>query len=117
MINPTYSVSKESACSAGDTGSIPGLERSPGKGNGNPLQYLPGKSHGQRSLVGCSLWGCKESGVTEELTLITHKYDIKDLIVKVTVAVTKKGICTVTVKAVFLIAGIGQILFRSFIFK
>ena len=33
---------KESACNAGDTGdagSIPGLGRSPGKGNGNPLQY------------------------------------------------------------------------------
>ena len=31
------SVSKESACSAGDLGSIPGLGRSPGEGNGNPL--------------------------------------------------------------------------------
>ena len=30
---------KESACSAGDLGSIPGLGRSPGEGNGNPLQY------------------------------------------------------------------------------
>ena len=30
---------KESACNAGDTGSIPGLGRSPGEGNGNPLQY------------------------------------------------------------------------------
>ena len=33
------SVSKESDCSAGDLGSIPGLRRSPGEGNGNPLQY------------------------------------------------------------------------------
>ena len=33
------SVSKESACSAGDPGSIPGLGRSPGEGNGNPLKY------------------------------------------------------------------------------
>ena len=33
------SVSKESACNAGDPGSIPGLGRSPGEGNGNPLQY------------------------------------------------------------------------------
>ena len=31
--------SKESACSAGDVGLIPGLERSPGEGNGHPLQY------------------------------------------------------------------------------
>ena len=30
---------KESACSAGDTGSIPGSGRSPGEGNGNPFQY------------------------------------------------------------------------------
>ena len=30
---------KESACNAGDLGSIPGSGRSPGEGNGNPLQY------------------------------------------------------------------------------
>ena len=36
---PCSSVSKESACSAGDPGSIPGLGRSPGEGNGNPIQY------------------------------------------------------------------------------
>ena len=36
---PCSSVGKESACSAGDPGSIPGLGRSPGEGNGNPLQY------------------------------------------------------------------------------
>ena len=30
---------KESACDAGDTGSVPGPGRSPGDGNGNPLQY------------------------------------------------------------------------------
>ena len=33
------SVSKESACSAGDTGLIPGSGRSPGEGNGSPLKY------------------------------------------------------------------------------
>ena len=36
---PDSSVSKESACNAGDLGSIPELGRSPGEGNGNPLQY------------------------------------------------------------------------------
>ena len=36
---PCSSVSKESACNAGDQGSIPGSGRSPGEGNGNPLQY------------------------------------------------------------------------------
>ena len=36
---PGGSNGKESACSVGDLGSIPGLGRSPGGGNGNPLQY------------------------------------------------------------------------------
>ena len=36
---PCSSDSEESACNAGDLGSIPGLGRSPGEGNGNPLQY------------------------------------------------------------------------------
>ena len=36
---PCSSDGKESACSAGDPGSIPGSGRSPGEGNGNPLQY------------------------------------------------------------------------------
>jgi len=36
---PHSSVGKESACNSGDLGSIPGLGRSPGEGNGNPLQY------------------------------------------------------------------------------
>ena len=36
---PCSLVSKKSACNAGDLGSIPGSRRSPGVGNGNPLQY------------------------------------------------------------------------------
>ena len=49
---------KESTSSAGEASSIPGWERSPVKGNENPLQYsweycMPGKLHGQRRLV-CS---------------------------------------------------------------
>ena len=55
--------------------SIPGLGRSPGEGNGYPLQYpcptpgfLPWEFHGQRGLVGYSLWGCKESDTTEWLS-------------------------------------------------
>ena len=39
VIVPGGSDSKESACSAGDQGSIPGPGRSPGKVNGYPLQY------------------------------------------------------------------------------
>ena len=56
---------KESAHGAGDTGdasSVPGSERYPGEGNGNPLQYsYLKKSHGQRNLVGYSPKGRKES--------------------------------------------------------
>ena len=36
---PSGSEGKESACNAGDLGSILGVGRSPGEGNGNPLQY------------------------------------------------------------------------------
>ena len=36
---PYGSAGKESACNAGDLGSIPGLGRSPGEGKGYPLQY------------------------------------------------------------------------------
>ena len=48
---PGGSDGKEYTCDAGDVGSIPGSGRSPGEGNGNPLQFLPGESHGQ-SLAG-----------------------------------------------------------------
>ena len=52
---PGGSDCKESACSAGDLGLIPGLGRSPGGGHGNPLQYSCLENpHGQRSLVGYS---------------------------------------------------------------
>ena len=63
---PGGSEGKVSACNAGDLGSIPGLGRSPGEGNGTPLQYsCLEKSHGWRSLVGCSPWGPKELDMTE----------------------------------------------------
>ena len=42
--------------------SIPRLRRSPGKGMATVAVFLPGESHGQRSLVGSSPWGRKESG-------------------------------------------------------
>ena len=47
--------------------------RSPGEGNGNPV-YLPGKSHGQRSLVGYSPWDCKRMGhdFSTELTCASY---------------------------------------------
>ena len=64
---------KESACDVGDLGLIPRLGRSPGEGNGKPTPvFLPGESYGQRSLVGYSPWGHKESDMTEKLTLSRH---------------------------------------------
>ena len=56
-----------------DTGSIPGLGRSPGGGNGNPLHcFLPGKSHGQGGLVGYSPWWSQIVG-HDQTDLAQHK--------------------------------------------
>ena len=50
----------------GDAGLIPWLRRSPGEGNGNPLQYsCLEKSHKQRNLAGYSPEGGKELNMTE----------------------------------------------------
>ena len=73
---PGGSVCKKSACKAGDEGDvglIPELGRSPGGGNGNPLQYSCMENpHGQRRLVGYSPGGRQELDTTEatELTRI-----------------------------------------------
>ena len=60
----------ESACNVGDLGLIPGLGRSPWrrKWQLTPV-FLPGKSHGQSSLVGYSPWGRREWDMTEWQTL------------------------------------------------
>ena len=69
---PGGAVSKESACNVGDLSLIPGSGRSPGDGNGNPLQYsFLENPQGQRSLAGCSPWGCKESDMTKHSTTRT----------------------------------------------
>ena len=58
-----------------DAGSISGLRTYPGEGNGNPLQYFCLENpQGQRSLVGCSPWGLKESDMTEATE---HKFYLK----------------------------------------
>ena len=51
----------------GDPGSVRGLGRSPGEGNGNPLQYSCLENHGLKSLAGFSPLGRKESDMTEQL--------------------------------------------------
>ena len=60
---PGGSEGKASACNAGDLDSIPGSGRSPEK-EPTPV-FLPGESHGRRSLVGYSLRGRKELDRTE----------------------------------------------------
>ena len=57
---PGGSDGKESSSNAGDAGSVPGSGRSPGDGNGYPLQYsCLEKSHGLRNLGSYSPWSCK----------------------------------------------------------
>ena len=66
---PGGSAGKESAYSAKDLGSIPGLVRSPGEGHGSPIQYSCLENpHGQRHLKGYSPWGHKESHMPERLS-------------------------------------------------
>ena len=56
------SAGKESACNAGDLDLIHGSGRTLGEGNKLPIPlFLPGESHAQRSLVGYSPWGGKET--------------------------------------------------------
>ena len=64
---------KESACTAVEPGSIPGSGRSPGEGNGNPLQY----SCLENPMDGGAWWatsplGHKESDTTEQLNHHHH---------------------------------------------
>ena len=63
---------KNPLADAGDLGSVLGSGRSPGKGIWQTTpEFLPRKLHGQRSLVGYSPWGCKESDTTDQLSI--HK--------------------------------------------
>ena len=65
---PWWFSGKESACNAGDTDLIPGLGRSPGEGNGNPLQYSCLGNTMSRRAWGATVYGvAKESDTTERL--------------------------------------------------
>ena len=63
---PHSSVGKESACSAGNPGSIPGLGRSPGEGNGNPLQYAC-----LENLMDSGAWWAAVHGVAKSQTRLS----------------------------------------------
>ena len=56
----------------GDLGSVPGLGRSPGGGNGNPLQYSHLETPMHRGAWWASPWGHKKSDMTERLS-IAHR--------------------------------------------
>ena len=62
---PCGSDGKESACNAGNLGSVPGLGRSPGEGQGYSLHYSGG------GIILHYPWGHKELDTTEQLSL-TH---------------------------------------------
>ena len=61
----SHSSGKESACNAGDSGSIPGLGRSPGEGNGNPLHILILGNTMDREPSGLQPIGSQESHTTQ----------------------------------------------------
>ena len=72
---PGGSDGKESDCNVGDLNLIPRLGRSPGGGHGNLLQYSCLENpHGQKSLVGYTPWGHKESDTMERLSTAQHPY-------------------------------------------
>ena len=80
---------KEFTCNVGDLDSIPGFGKSPGEGNGNPLQYSCLENpHGQGSLVSYSPWDRKESNMTEQLSTAQHreilmiKHSLKEILRK-----------------------------------
>ena len=64
--SPGGSGGKEPACNAGDLGSIPGSGRSPGEGNGNPLQYSCLENPMDREA-----WRAAVHGVTKSQTQVS----------------------------------------------
>ena len=54
--------------------------------------FLPGESPGQRSLVGYSPWGHKESDTTERLSVHARKRRSKDVLEEVTLAHSRSGL-------------------------
>ena len=68
MVIPGDSAGKVSACNVGDLDLIPGLGRSPGEGNGYPLQYS-----GLENSMDCIVHGVTKLVTTEKLSLFTFK--------------------------------------------
>ena len=69
---PSGSEAKNPLANTGDAGSIPGQEDPLEKGP--TAEFLPGESHGQRSLAGYHPWGHRESNMTWSLNTHTHTH-------------------------------------------
>ena len=81
-----FSIDKESACNAGDPGSIPGSERSPAEGNGNPLQYSSQKNPTDRWAWQATVHGAARVGhnlVTKPPPPFALKYSFFYLFIKI----------------------------------
>ena len=82
---PSDSDGKESACNAGDPGSIPGLRRSPGEGNGNPFQYSCLENSMDRRACQTTVCGVAKSQtrLSEPLSVLSHLlYEINIFLLK-----------------------------------
>ena len=66
---PHSSVGKESTCNAGDPGLIPGSVRSPGEGNGDPLEYSCLENSMDRGMEG---WQATAHGVAKGQTRLSN---------------------------------------------
>ena len=99
---PCGSDSKESVCSAGDPGSISGLGRSPGGGNGNPLQYSCLENPMDRGACRATVHGVTKSWTrlrninnlryADDTTLMAESEELKSLLMKVKEESEKVGL-------------------------
>ena len=90
-------VVKNLPANARDAGLIPGLERSLGEGNGNPLQHSCLENR-QRSLVGYSPQGCKEQDISQQLNNNNHSKNG----IPITTLFSPKSILNIVKRLVFL---------------
>ena len=87
---PGGSDDKESVCNVGDLGSIPGSGRSPGEGNGSPLQYSSLENPMDRGAWRATVHGVTESDMTEQLhddddVVLSFRVELELLKVKIQV--------------------------------
>ena len=78
---PCISVGKKSAYNAGDLGSIPGSGRSPGEGNGNPLQYSCLENTTDRAAWQATVHGVSRVGHNLALNYFSKKKDVNITII------------------------------------